>query len=136
LVSFFLLPRCFSFTNVSGQNQCLGFTLGRAGQRKPPHPRSPAFDKAPGKGALTKGCEKREAWSAKTKSFCGGAETSSASMLWDRFIGESVEWEDLPDWAPTYDVDVYACTHTRSPVVFKKKPLSMSLPSSPSVALP
>jgi len=70
---------CFVVTMLI---ECLGFTLGRAGQTKPPPPGSPKFDAAKGPAA-------RAAWSTASKSFCGG-EGSPPSMLWDRFIGPEV----------------------------------------------
>ena len=69
--------------------ECLSFFGKRKAQMKPP-PEDLAA---------------RSLWDKKSISIFG-VEGPAPSELWNRFIGAEVEAADLPDFAPTYDLDV------------------------------
>ena len=68
----------------------LGFLKGRREQMKPARSDTQA----------------RQNWDNHQPKRCGGRAPNS---LWNKFIGSEKEVEDLPEVAPTYDIDVKIC---------------------------
>eukprot|EP00615_Pteridomonas_danica_P012061 CAMPEP_0114359918 /NCGR_PEP_ID=MMETSP0101-20121206/23400_1 /TAXON_ID=38822 ORGANISM="Pteridomonas danica, Strain PT" /NCGR_SAMPLE_ID=MMETSP0101 /ASSEMBLY_ACC=CAM_ASM_000211 /LENGTH=586 /DNA_ID=CAMNT_0001503747 /DNA_START=137 /DNA_END=1897 /DNA_ORIENTATION=- len=87
------IGKCVGLFVVTVLIECLGFHFGRLGQMKPPKSDE----------------EARLKWNDETMVGCCGVVKPPQNTLWNRFIGEDLEMEDLPDYAPTYDVDVYIC---------------------------
>jgi hypothetical protein len=85
-----VIGKFFGLFVVTMLIECVGFFIDRKAQFKP---RVIDF-------------EAREKWNL-PKDGCCGHKSRPPNHLWNRFIGESFEVEDLPNFAPTYDFDVY-----------------------------
>ena len=85
-----IIGKCVGLFVVTMLVECLGFFARRKAQMKPPKSDTKA----------------RAAWETKSVSIFG-VEGPAPSYMWNRFIGKDIEVENLPDWAPTYDVQVF-----------------------------
>jgi len=87
-----LVGKAIGVFGITFAVESLGFLAGRKGHMKPPKADAAA----------------RAKWDAKVVN-CLGVESDAPSAMWNKYIGADVEPEDLEDWAPTYDLTVFAC---------------------------
>ena len=85
-----VIGKFFGLFVVTMLIECIGFFIDRKAQLKPSKDDVAA----------------REIWN-RPKDGCCGHKGRPPNHLWNRFIGEDSEFEDLPNFAPTYDFDVY-----------------------------
>lgn len=90
-----LLGKFFGLFVVTLLVEVLGFFLGRRAQMKPE----------------ARDLEGRRVWDQRKRGYCCGLcpKRQKPSHLWDKFIGVELEYEDLPPYAPTYDVELRLC---------------------------